>query len=225
MTFSILPDCKSITTAGPGSLTLLRITCGIYVNISIHDYLRALMGFHAYNTDFTLDPRIAMTEHKNVSRGIGNQVTVEFNLLYRFHCAISLKDEEFTEDFMREMRANYLENQAEAKFVAQTQKPKDWRPWDQAKRQQVAEDLTKWEPKDMSLNEFFDFMRVSRTAPKEPWEREFGLRYIEESCFKRNAFTGLFDDGKMIEQLQKDMQDPICRLLCLGLCSSLTSLY
>ena len=191
----------------------------MYVNISIHDYLRALMGFHQYNTDFTLDPRIAMTAHKNVTRGIGNQVTVEFNLLYRFHCAISLKDEDFTEDFMREMRVDYLENRAKAKFEVETQKPEDWKSWDHVKRQQVAEDLAtkdpktsapKWDPKKMSLNEFFDFMQGSRTASKEPWERGFGLRYKEESCFERNAFTGLFDDAKMISQLQKDMDDPIC---------------
>ena len=62
----------------------------MYVNVSIHDYLRALMGFHQYDTTFTLDPRVAINDPKDskkdiVSRGIGNQVTVEFNLLYRFH--------------------------------------------------------------------------------------------------------------------------------------------
>ncbi|KAL8856073.1 MAG: hypothetical protein Q9178_007329 [Gyalolechia marmorata] len=60
------------------------------------------MGFHQYDTNFTLDPRIAMTEHKP-NRGLGNQVTVEFNLLYRFHCAISEKDEQYTENFFKEI--------------------------------------------------------------------------------------------------------------------------
>ncbi|KAL9028738.1 MAG: hypothetical protein Q9180_007121, partial [Flavoplaca navasiana] len=82
--------------------TARLITCGMYVNVSIHDYLRALMGFHQFDTNFTLDPRVAMTEHRNVSRGLGNQVTVEFNLLYRFHCAISLKDEDYTKELMKE---------------------------------------------------------------------------------------------------------------------------
>jgi len=73
----------------------------MYIQISIHDYLRALMGFHKYGTNFTLDPRTDINNH-TVTRGIGNQVTVEFNLLYRFHCAISIRDEAYTEDFMRE---------------------------------------------------------------------------------------------------------------------------
>ncbi|KAK5561933.1 hypothetical protein LTR46_000738 [Exophiala xenobiotica] len=81
--------------------TARLITCGLYVQVSVHDYLRALMGFHQYNTNFTLDPRMDI-DHRSVSRGIGNQVTVEFNLLYRFHCAISQKDEKYTEDFMSE---------------------------------------------------------------------------------------------------------------------------
>jgi hypothetical protein len=82
-------------------MTFPRITCGMYIQISIHDYLRALMGFHNYNTNFTLDPRTDIKNH-TVTRGLGNQVTVEFNLLYRFHCAISLKDEKYAEEFLRE---------------------------------------------------------------------------------------------------------------------------
>ena len=81
--------------------TARLITCGLYIQVSIHDYLRALMGFHQFNTNFTLDPRLDIN-HRSVSRGIGNQVTVEFNLLYRFHCAITQKDEAYTEDFMTE---------------------------------------------------------------------------------------------------------------------------
>lgn len=82
--------------------TARLITCGIYIQISVHDYLRALMGFHQFNTNFTLDPRSDF-DQKKTTRGMGNQVTVEFNLLYRFHCAIPLRDEKYTEDYMREV--------------------------------------------------------------------------------------------------------------------------
>lgn len=64
------------------------------------------MSFHQYNTSFTLDPRTAIDEAGKkdaVSRGIGNQATVEFNPLYRFHCAISEKDEKYTEDYMKDL--------------------------------------------------------------------------------------------------------------------------
>ncbi|CCF37413.1 linoleate diol synthase [Colletotrichum higginsianum] len=80
--------------------TARLITQGMYVNISIHDYLRTLMGFHQFDTNFTLDPRKDF-DQKKTTRGLGNQVTVEFNLLYRFHCAISLRDEKYTEDYMK----------------------------------------------------------------------------------------------------------------------------
>jgi hypothetical protein len=36
-------------------------------------------------------------------RGIGNQVSAEFNLLYRFHPAISERDDKWTQDFYREL--------------------------------------------------------------------------------------------------------------------------
>ncbi|KAK2025349.1 linoleate diol synthase [Colletotrichum zoysiae] len=80
--------------------TARLITQGMYVNISIHDYLRALMGFHQFNTDFTLDPRKDF-DQKKTTRGIGNQVTVEFNLLYRFHCAIPRRDEKYVKEYMK----------------------------------------------------------------------------------------------------------------------------
>jgi Ca2+-binding EF-hand superfamily protein len=36
-------------------------------------------------------------------RGVGNQVSCEFNLLYRFHSGISKRDEKWTEEFYREL--------------------------------------------------------------------------------------------------------------------------
>jgi linoleate 10R-lipoxygenase len=36
-------------------------------------------------------------------RGIGNQVSAEFNLLYRWHSAISDRDDKWTQDFYREL--------------------------------------------------------------------------------------------------------------------------
>ena len=182
----------------------------MYVNISIHDYLRALMGFHQFDTTFTLDPRVAMTEHKNVSRGLGNQVTVEFNLLYRFHCAISMKDEKFTEDFMKQMYIDYLENRDKAS------NPKEYQEWDDSKRRSVAQkpEVANWDPKQLSLNDFMKLMQGSRSDKvEEPWEREFGLKDVDEFRFQRNSFTGLFDDEKMISHLMKSMDDPICKLL------------
>lgn len=36
-------------------------------------------------------------------RGIGNQVSAEFNLVYRWHSATSLKDEQWTEKIYKEL--------------------------------------------------------------------------------------------------------------------------
>lgn len=159
--------------------TARLITCGMYVNISIHDYLRALMGFHQFDSNFTLDPRLAMTEHKNVSRGLGNQVTVEFNLLYRFHCAISQKDEQYTEKFITE--------------TFEQVKP-GFHP-----------DPKNLSFEDFGLLS----RAGAKAAAKEPWHQEFGLRNSATQSFRRNAITGLFDDEQMVKQLLTSMDDPI----------------
>ncbi|KAF4461846.1 hypothetical protein FALBO_11355 [Fusarium albosuccineum] len=78
------------------------ITGGLYINICLHDYLRAITNTHHSKSDWTLDPRVAIDKQfdgEGVPRGVGNQVSVEFNLLYRFHSCISKRDERWINDF------------------------------------------------------------------------------------------------------------------------------
>lgn len=78
------------------------VTGGLYINICLHDYLRAITNTHHSNSDWTLDPRVAIDKQfdsEGVPRGVGNQVSVEFNLLYRFHSCISKKDEHWLNNF------------------------------------------------------------------------------------------------------------------------------
>jgi linoleate 10R-lipoxygenase len=82
--------------------TARLIVGGLYVNICLHDYLRAITNTHHTKSDWTLDPRVDITKQydgEGVPRGVGNQVSVEFNLLYRFHSCISKKDEAWINNF------------------------------------------------------------------------------------------------------------------------------
>jgi hypothetical protein len=42
-------------------------------------------------------------DEEGAPRGIGNQVSAEFNLLYRWHSAISDRDDKWTQNFYREL--------------------------------------------------------------------------------------------------------------------------
>jgi linoleate 10R-lipoxygenase len=82
--------------------TARLIVCGLYASIALGDYLRAIMNLHHSNTDWSLDPRMEIGKQydgEGVPRGVGNQVSVEFNLLYRFHACISKRDERWINDF------------------------------------------------------------------------------------------------------------------------------
>ncbi|KAJ5670081.1 uncharacterized protein N7477_005444 [Penicillium maclennaniae] len=73
------------------------ITCGLYVNIILNDYLRAILNLNENPTDsnWKLDPRenLEIFDKDCVPRGVGNQVSAEFNMIYRWHAAISNHDE------------------------------------------------------------------------------------------------------------------------------------
>ncbi|KAL7621367.1 hypothetical protein AAE478_008688 [Parahypoxylon ruwenzoriense] len=82
--------------------TARLITGGLYINISLYDYIRAITNTHHSKSDWTLDPRVQIDKQFDgggAPRGVGNQVSVEFNLLYRFHSCISKRDERWINDF------------------------------------------------------------------------------------------------------------------------------
>ena len=98
-----------------------------------------------------------------------------------------MKDEKYTEDFMVENYKKYLAPEGE--------------PWD---------------PKTMTLNQFFKAMQMaqidsSRKEKTEPWDQVFGLSEKDEVKFTRNNITKLFNDKQMVEQLLAAMDDPICK--------------
>lgn len=83
------------------------VTCGLYINITLGDYLRTIVNLNRTNSTWSLDPRVDM-EGKvfgsdGTPRGIGNQVSAEFCLAYRWHSCTSKRDEQWTEEMYNEL--------------------------------------------------------------------------------------------------------------------------
>ncbi|KIW81777.1 hypothetical protein Z517_04803 [Fonsecaea pedrosoi CBS 271.37] len=86
--------------------TARLVTCGLYVNIILNDYVRTILNLNRTNSTWTLDPRKNFSDvfdSAGVPLGVGNQVSVEFNLVYRWHSAISIKDEKWTNDLYQSL--------------------------------------------------------------------------------------------------------------------------
>jgi hypothetical protein len=85
-----------------------------------------------------LDPRVEITHAADgieVARGVGNQVSAEFNLLYRFHSAVSERDDKWTEDFFKSIFGNKPHDQIGlAEFCLGVQKWKKTIPKDPGMR-------------------------------------------------------------------------------------------
>jgi linoleate 8R-lipoxygenase / 9,12-octadecadienoate 8-hydroperoxide 8R-isomerase len=73
--------------------TARLITCGLYINLILTDYVRTILNLNKSNSNWALDPR---TDIKGVPVAAGNQVSAEFNLIYRWHSAISPRDADWT---------------------------------------------------------------------------------------------------------------------------------
>ncbi|PSK53780.1 Peroxinectin A [Elsinoe australis] len=75
--------------------TARLITCGLYVNIILGDYVRVILNLNRTNSTWRLDPR--MDTGDGLAKGVGNQVSAEFNLVYRWHAIVSDRDDKWTQ--------------------------------------------------------------------------------------------------------------------------------
>ncbi|PYI22509.1 heme peroxidase [Aspergillus japonicus CBS 114.51] len=86
--------------------TARLVTCGLYINIILKDYVRTILNINRTDSTWSLDPRAEMQDGllgEAPAQATGNQVSAEFNLVYRWHSCISKRDEKWTQDMYREL--------------------------------------------------------------------------------------------------------------------------
>jgi cytochrome P450 len=83
--------------------TARLITCGLYINIILVDYVRTILNLNKTPSNWALNPR---ADINGVPVASGNQVSAEFNLVYRWHSAISDRDEKWTEEMWKDVFPN-----------------------------------------------------------------------------------------------------------------------
>jgi linoleate 8R-lipoxygenase/9,12-octadecadienoate 8-hydroperoxide 8R-isomerase len=98
------------------------VTCGLYVNIILKDYVGTILNLNRTNSIWDLDPRIDMksTVFSEASPvATGNQVSAEFNLVYRWHACISERDAKWTEDMYNQLFPGVSASQIDVKQFVQ----------------------------------------------------------------------------------------------------------
>lgn len=87
--------------------TARLVTSGLYINITLVDYVRNIVNLNRCDTTWTLDPRQEMGRDAGTAAGAesgtGNVVSAEFNLCYRWHSCISEKDDKWIQEFYHDL--------------------------------------------------------------------------------------------------------------------------
>ncbi|SJL08734.1 related to Psi-producing oxygenase A [Armillaria ostoyae] len=80
--------------------TARHVNCGHFISLIFGDYVAGFLGLPREGNTWSMNPFDPITTMKGekVTRGHGNHVSVEFNLLYRWHATISKEDIKWTED-------------------------------------------------------------------------------------------------------------------------------
>jgi linoleate 10R-lipoxygenase len=82
------------------------VNCGFFMHIILGDYVGAILGLVRDQSDWRLDPlqTIRQLDHEFAPVGEGNVVSVEFNMLYRWHATLSQSNEKwFKEEVFEEV--------------------------------------------------------------------------------------------------------------------------
>ncbi|PPQ85481.1 hypothetical protein CVT25_006638 [Psilocybe cyanescens] len=86
--------------------TARLVNCGHFMSAIMGDYVAGFLGSsEGCNWNMNAFDIIDGKDLK-VSRGEGNHVSVEFNILYRWHATVSERDEKWTEDVFRQVFGN-----------------------------------------------------------------------------------------------------------------------
>ncbi|KPM41065.1 Linoleate 10R-lipoxygenase [Neonectria ditissima] len=87
--------------------TARLVTSGLYINITLVDYVRNIVNLNRVDTTWTLDPRqemgVSVGTKQTAEAGTGNVVSAEFNLCYRWHSCISDMDDRWIQDFYTQL--------------------------------------------------------------------------------------------------------------------------
>lgn len=84
--------------------TARLINCGCYMNLIKHDYLKSILGIPT-SSDFMLDPA---QDPPALDPTTGNQTSLSFNFLYRWHSTVNYEDESLLEDIANQRKALLL---------------------------------------------------------------------------------------------------------------------
>lgn len=79
------------------------ITCGLYINCILKDYVRTILELNRTESAWDLDPRSVKLTGPTANGAPGNQVSAEFNLVYRWHAALSKRDDAWVQDMYKRL--------------------------------------------------------------------------------------------------------------------------
>ncbi|KAG1146499.1 hypothetical protein G6F37_004668 [Rhizopus arrhizus] len=156
--------------------TARLINNGCYANVIIHDYIRTIIGTTA-DSDFILDP-FALPSNPIY----GNAVSIEFNIIYRWHAAIGKEDSDWLAQVMSLLGNDDIANGVGKQCPVQTM-PHSERP-------------------DVDNQSIFDIMMDGfnhHFVHATPEELQKGLPIAGAH---RNIETGSFPDSDIIKALK-----------------------
>ncbi|GAA5977217.1 hypothetical protein JCM5350_003259 [Sporobolomyces pararoseus] len=99
--------------------TARLVNCGWFLQVIFGDYIRVILNVNQTASTWALIPtgEIKPLIGPQVERGTGNAVSIEFDLLYRWHACVGEKDTKWIEELMRKYSQTPWDQMTQEDFV------------------------------------------------------------------------------------------------------------
>ncbi|KAL9054285.1 MAG: hypothetical protein Q9162_004243 [Coniocarpon cinnabarinum] len=166
------------------------VTCGLYMHIILNDYLRVITNLIETRSNWKIDPRAEIRD--GPPRGVGNHVSAEFNLIYRWHACVSKRDEDwincrYQTEFDDKSPADVSENELLEVLARMERRVKQVKPAQRRIADQNGDNLER-DPKTGRFKDD-DLFEILRDGIEDP-ANAFGARQVPE-CLRAVEILGI----------------------------------
>jgi linoleate 10R-lipoxygenase len=176
--------------------TARNINIGTFATAVLYDYVRMLMGVNRENTVWTLPVTSDLSSPpllKDIPKATGNQCSIEFNFIYRWHSVLSREDEQWVTEAFKKLGVPWMKKELGDSTPFRV-------PSGIKKVQQSHEDRAKDHPKER------DYFALSGSIKRDPNTLKYPDADLASFLHKATDWNAGAFGGRQVPEAFKDIE-------------------
>ena len=182
--------------------TARNINIGTFITAVLYDYVRMLLGVNRENTTWTLPipddlsdvAKDILPSSQDIPKATGNQCSIEFNFIYRWHSAISVEDEAWAVQAFKQLGRKCLEARLGENQPFRVPERVQWTQQSHCDRS----------TEDPQTRNYFQFVREK--IERDPHTKKYPDAVLAGYLKKSTGYAAGAFGGRQVPESLKDME-------------------